>query len=91
MIFSEVISRLNFVIRHPNALQPDNIMAYDNAVYALGKVCQFHRDSIKSAQVFPVFGYSLVVNSAVYKFAWVGCLSFSMVIFFVDENPVLYA
>ncbi|KAL7610549.1 hypothetical protein Lser_V15G11880 [Lactuca serriola] len=70
-LVGEVISRLNFVIRHPNALQPDNIMAYDNAVYALGKVCQFHRDSIKSAQVFPVFGYSLVVNSAVYKFAWV--------------------
>ncbi|CAI9298710.1 unnamed protein product [Lactuca saligna] len=30
--------------------------------------------------VFPVFGYPLVVNSVVYRFAWVGCLSFSMVI-----------
>ncbi|KAL7601789.1 hypothetical protein Lser_V15G24647 [Lactuca serriola] len=29
--------------------------------------------------VFPVFGYPLVVNSAVYRFAWVGCLSFSLV------------
>ncbi|CAH1439783.1 unnamed protein product [Lactuca virosa] len=35
----QVLSRLNFVIRHPNALQPDNIMAYDNAVSGLGKVC----------------------------------------------------
>ncbi|KAJ6704651.1 IMPORTIN BETA [Salix purpurea] len=26
-------------------------MAYDNAVSALGKICQFHRDSIDSAQV----------------------------------------
>ncbi|CAI9769131.1 unnamed protein product [Fraxinus pennsylvanica] len=28
--------------------------------------------------VFPVFGYPLVVNSAVYRFAWLGCLSFSL-------------
>ncbi|XP_076887469.1 putative E3 ubiquitin ligase SUD1 [Bidens hawaiensis] len=28
--------------------------------------------------VFPAFGYPLIVNSAVYRFAWVGCLSFSM-------------
>ena len=48
---SEALSRLNVVIRHPNALQPDNVMAYDNAVSALGKICQYHRDSIDSAQV----------------------------------------
>ena len=41
------------VIRHPNALEPDNVMAYDNAVSALGKICQFHRDSIDSVQVLP--------------------------------------
>ncbi|XP_022868498.1 probable E3 ubiquitin ligase SUD1 isoform X2 [Olea europaea var. sylvestris] len=28
--------------------------------------------------VFPLFGYPLVVNSAVYRFAWLGCLSFSL-------------
>ncbi|KAJ7946073.1 E3 ubiquitin-protein ligase MARCH6 [Quillaja saponaria] len=27
--------------------------------------------------VFPVLGYPLVVNSAVYRYAWLGCLSFS--------------
>lgn len=27
--------------------------------------------------VFPVLGYPLVVNSAVYRFAWLGCLAFS--------------
>ena len=39
------------MIRDPNALQPENIMSYDNAVSALGKICQFHRDTIDSAQV----------------------------------------
>ncbi|EYU39259.1 hypothetical protein ABFS82_04G225100 [Erythranthe guttata] len=58
-LVGESLSRLNFVIRHPNALQPDNVMAYDNAVSALGKICQFHRDSIDSAQVVP---------------AWLSCL-----------------
>uniref|UniRef100_M1D5D8 HEAT repeat family protein n=1 Tax=Solanum tuberosum TaxID=4113 RepID=M1D5D8_SOLTU len=34
-------------------------MAYNNAVTALGKICQFHRDSIDSSQVVP---------------AWLNCL-----------------
>jgi len=50
--YAEALSRLNVVIQHPNALHPDNVMAYDNAVSALGKICQFHQDSIDSAQVF---------------------------------------
>lgn len=31
--------------------------------------------------VFPVLGYPLVVNSVVYRFAWIGCLSFSVFCF----------
>ncbi|WCJ17737.1 RING/U-box superfamily protein [Euphorbia peplus] len=31
--------------------------------------------------VFPVLGYPLVVNSAVYRFAWLGCLCFSVMCF----------
>lgn len=31
--------------------------------------------------VFPVLGYPLVVNSAVYRFAWLGCLSLSLLCF----------
>ncbi|XP_027072925.1 uncharacterized protein [Coffea arabica] len=58
-LVGEALSRLNVVIRHPDAHQPDNVMAYDNAVSALGKICQFHRDSIDSAQVVP---------------AWLSCL-----------------
>ncbi|KAL3719763.1 hypothetical protein ACJRO7_004699 [Eucalyptus globulus] len=58
-LVGEALSRLNVVIRDPNALQPDNVMAYDNAVSALGKICQFHRDNIDSSQVVP---------------AWLNCL-----------------
>ncbi|CAL9182753.1 unnamed protein product [Musa hybrid cultivar] len=50
-LVGEALSKLNDVVRHPDALQSDNIMAYDNAVSALGKICQFHRDSIDAAQV----------------------------------------
>ncbi|KAJ4967530.1 hypothetical protein NE237_019379 [Protea cynaroides] len=31
--------------------------------------------------VFPLLGYPLIVDSAVYRFAWVGCLSFSLLFF----------
>ncbi|KAE8719355.1 putative E3 ubiquitin ligase SUD1 [Hibiscus syriacus] len=31
--------------------------------------------------VFPVLGYPLVINSAVYRFAWLGCLCFSCLCF----------
>ncbi|KAL5708569.1 Importin-5 [Ranunculus cassubicifolius] len=58
-LVGEALSRLNVVIRHPNALQTDNVMAYDNAVSALGKICQFHREGIDGTQVVP---------------AWLSCL-----------------
>ncbi|THU73029.1 hypothetical protein C4D60_Mb04t18480 [Musa balbisiana] len=58
-LVGEALSRLNNVIRHPDAMHSDNVMAYDNAVSALGKICQFHRDGIDAAKVFP---------------AWLGCL-----------------
>ncbi|ONK70322.1 uncharacterized protein A4U43_C05F32530 [Asparagus officinalis] len=31
--------------------------------------------------LFPVLGYPLIVNSAVYRFSWLGCLLFSVVFF----------
>jgi importin-5 len=52
LLNAEALSKLNNVIRHPEARLPDNIMAYDNAVSALGKICQFHRDGIDAAQVY---------------------------------------
>ncbi|CAO2832879.1 unnamed protein product [Amaranthus hypochondriacus] len=58
-LVGEALSRLNVVILHPQARNPENVMAYDNAVSALGKICQFHRDSIDSSLVVP---------------AWLNCL-----------------
>lgn len=58
-LVGETLSRLNVVISQPNARDGENIMATDNAVSALGKICQFHRDSIDAAQVIP---------------AWLSCL-----------------
>lgn len=47
----EALSKLDVVIRQPNAQQSENAMAYDNAVSALGKICQFHRDCIDAGRV----------------------------------------
>ncbi|EFJ15568.1 hypothetical protein SELMODRAFT_155690 [Selaginella moellendorffii] len=58
-VVREALERLNAVVSHPAARQQDNIMATDNAVSALGKICQFQRDSIDATQVVP---------------AWLGCL-----------------
>ncbi|XP_049389600.1 probable E3 ubiquitin ligase SUD1 isoform X1 [Solanum stenotomum] len=36
---------------------------------------------VLSRGVFPILGYPLLVNSAVYRFAWIGCLGFSLFCF----------
>ncbi|KAG8368410.1 hypothetical protein BUALT_Bualt15G0042600 [Buddleja alternifolia] len=36
---------------------------------------------VLSRGVFPIFGYPLVINSAVYRFAWLGCLIFTALCF----------
>ncbi|MCD7457319.1 hypothetical protein HAX54_034868 [Datura stramonium] len=51
----EAVSRIIVVIMHFNALEPENLWAYDNAVSALGKICQNHGESIDSAKVIPVW------------------------------------
>lgn len=40
--------------------------------------------------VFPIFGYPLVVNSAVYRFAWLGCLCFTLLCFCAKRFHVCY-
>ncbi|XP_031479417.1 probable E3 ubiquitin ligase SUD1 [Nymphaea colorata] len=40
--------------------------------------------------VFPVLGYPLIVNSAVYRFAWLGCLLFSFLWFCVKRFHVWF-
>ena len=61
-ISTEALSRLYNVIKHPNALDLDNAMAYDNAVSALGKICQFHRDGIDATQVYAHSRYLYLDN-----------------------------
>ncbi|OIT39666.1 importin subunit beta-1 [Nicotiana attenuata] len=74
----EATSRINVVIMHFRARELENEHAYDNAVSALGKICQFHRESIDSAQVCPyqipkvymfMHSYDLMVI-----YTWVGIL-----------------
>ncbi|XP_070019166.1 uncharacterized protein [Nicotiana sylvestris] len=55
----EALSRINVVITHLHALAPENEQAYYDAVFALGQICQFHRESIDSTQIIP---------------AWLNCL-----------------
>jgi len=38
------------VVTQPAALSAENIMATDNAVSALGKICEHQRDSIDGSQ-----------------------------------------
>lgn len=54
-MIGEALSRLNTVTSQPNAHDTSNILATDNAVSAIGKICQFHRDSIDASQVIPAW------------------------------------
>ncbi|PHT97046.1 hypothetical protein BC332_34029 [Capsicum chinense] len=63
----EALSRINVVITHFNAREPENVEAYDNAVSALGKICQFHRATIDSAQIIPTWLNCLPIKDDVYE------------------------
>ncbi|KAI7735839.1 hypothetical protein M8C21_009754 [Ambrosia artemisiifolia] len=41
--------------------------------------------------LFPAFGYRLVVNSAVYRFAWLGCLYLSLLCFCAKRIHVWFS
>lgn len=58
-LVGEALSKLNDVISHPSALLPKNRMATDNAISALGKICEHQKDCINASQVIP---------------AWLNCL-----------------
>ncbi|KAI5084377.1 hypothetical protein GOP47_0000546 [Adiantum capillus-veneris] len=58
-VVGEALTKLKELISQPTAFTIDNIMATDNAVSALGKICEFQRDGIDAAQVVP---------------AWLSCL-----------------
>lgn len=72
----EALTKLDVVIGHPNAQQSENTMAYDNAVSALGKICQFHRDSIDAGRVIiyrPPISTFFTVTSNVSSFYRILC------------------
>lgn len=62
-LVGEALSRLDVIIRHPNAQHSDNVMVYDNAVSALGKICQFHRDCVDASQIIPAWLSCLPIKS----------------------------
>ncbi|KAH7296218.1 hypothetical protein KP509_26G014000 [Ceratopteris richardii] len=58
-VVGEALTKIKQVISQPGAFSADNVMATDNAVSALGKICEFQRESIDATQVVP---------------AWLSCL-----------------
>ncbi|OIT34177.1 hypothetical protein A4A49_19073 [Nicotiana attenuata] len=50
LFVGEALSRIYVVLTHLKARELENESAYDNAVSALGKIYQFHGESIDSAQ-----------------------------------------
>ncbi|KAH0685718.1 hypothetical protein KY290_017246 [Solanum tuberosum] len=48
--YKSLVGGIRLCKRNPNVVLPENVMAYDNDVSALGKICNFHRESIDSAQ-----------------------------------------
>ncbi|XP_070044649.1 uncharacterized protein [Nicotiana tomentosiformis] len=60
----EALSRIYVVLTHLNAREPENESAYDNAVSTLGKIYQFHGESIDSAQVIPAWLNCLPIKAA---------------------------
>ena len=45
------MEKVKLVMSHPDAFQSENAIVTDNAVSALGKICEFHRDAIDAAKV----------------------------------------
>ena len=48
---TEAMEKVKLVMSHPDAFQSENAIVTDNAVSALGKICEFHRDAIDAAKV----------------------------------------
>lgn len=77
---AEALSKLNNVIRHPDAQHSDNLMAYDNAVSALGKICMHHRDGIDAAQVPYLFN---LINKTLFLFCKNNTVNFLICILYL--------
>ncbi|KAH0727957.1 hypothetical protein KY284_003822 [Solanum tuberosum] len=67
----EAMSWINVVIMHLRAREPENEHAYDNAVSTLGKIFQFHRELIDSAQVIPIWLNCLPIKGDLHEAKYV--------------------
>nr|XP_016472134.1 PREDICTED: importin-5-like [Nicotiana tabacum] len=76
---TEAVSRINVVIMHFRAREPENENVYYSAVFALGKICQFHWESIGSAQVVPFWLNCLPIKGDLDEAKYVHDLLCSMV------------
>eukprot|EP00898_Chlorokybus_atmophyticus_P005983 jgi/Chlat1/6386/Chrsp44S05759 len=52
---NEILMRLNAVVSRPDARSGANEMATDNAVSAVGKICQYQRDATDVSKVIPAW------------------------------------
>ncbi|XP_077237749.1 uncharacterized protein LOC143879304 isoform X2 [Tasmannia lanceolata] len=75
----EVLTRLNSVIMHPSAFIFDNRMATDNAISALGKICEYRRDCMDVAKLLPVWLSYLPIKNDLKEAKVLHQLFFSMV------------
>ena len=58
MSFAGILSELSILMEDPNRALSENAKAYDIAVSVLGRICEFHRDSIDGSKVnFPSLVY----------------------------------
>eukprot|EP00268_Persea_americana_P066194 TRINITY_DN8961_c1_g1_i2.p1 TRINITY_DN8961_c1_g1~~TRINITY_DN8961_c1_g1_i2.p1 ORF type:complete len:599 (-),score=136.06 TRINITY_DN8961_c1_g1_i2:315-2111(-) len=75
----EALRALNRVISHQSAFQFENRMATDNAISALGKICEYRRDCIDATQVIPVWLCHLPIRNDLREAKVLHQLFFTMV------------
>lgn len=54
-LVSESLRRLSSLVAHPSCRSSDDEMATDNAISAIGKMCEFQSDSFDVSQVLPTW------------------------------------
>lgn len=49
--FTECINKLTAIVTQPTSRSPESEFATDNAISAIGKICELHPDAVNSAQI----------------------------------------
>lgn len=79
LYIKEALRTLDPIISHQSAFQFENRMATDNAISALGKICEHRRDCISAAQVIPAWLHHLPIRNDLKEAKVLHQLFFSMV------------